>query len=209
LNPIRQRAKEQFPSVLLTLLSIVQALALGMLWTHIENGAHLFEVTPAAAFYWAQVSISFFTMLLVWILYVNTVMRFSWVPGIVESVLPFFIGLLEFILVATMGPGSIGLWFLCLSALCAVSTYSSHLTFVRARSEQENQSFFENVSPATLRDYVPQLTFVVTFGVAGAMLLLSDTPNLFAAVVLTGAYVFISVQFGISAKWWKTSLGEA
>jgi hypothetical protein len=33
---MRERAKQQMPIVLLTLLSIIQALALELLWSHIE-----------------------------------------------------------------------------------------------------------------------------------------------------------------------------
>ena len=40
---IRNRATDQFPMVLLTLLSIVQALALELLWDHLRNRPDLYE----------------------------------------------------------------------------------------------------------------------------------------------------------------------
>ncbi len=208
MNPIRERTKDQFPSVLLTLLSIVQALALGMLWTHIEESPFLFEPSFSAAFYWSQAVVTFLSMLLIWLLYVNTVMRFRWVPGIVESVLPFFIGLLEFVMVATMGPDLIGLWFVLFAAICAIASYSAHQTFVRARLEEENQTFFQNVAPATYRDYLPSIILVVTFAFAGLLLLQSDHPNVLAVIMMAGAYAFVISQFITSAKWWQSSLGE-
>ena len=47
MKSIRDRAKEQFPSVLLTLLSIVQALALEFLWDHSRHRPELYELSWA------------------------------------------------------------------------------------------------------------------------------------------------------------------
>jgi len=42
---IRDRAKEHFPMVFLTLLIIVQALALELLWSHVRGADYLFELS--------------------------------------------------------------------------------------------------------------------------------------------------------------------
>ena len=47
MDSMRDRAKDMFPVVLLTLLSIVQALALEFLWDHTRNRAELFEFSVA------------------------------------------------------------------------------------------------------------------------------------------------------------------
>ena len=47
MDSMRNRAKDIFPMVLLTLLSIVQALALEFLWDHTPQRADLFELSVA------------------------------------------------------------------------------------------------------------------------------------------------------------------
>lgn len=53
---MRNRAKEIFPMVLLTLLSIVQALALEFLWDHTRHRSDLFELSIAVIPGWLQLS---------------------------------------------------------------------------------------------------------------------------------------------------------
>ena len=43
MESIRNRARENLPSVLLTLLSIVQAVALETLWSHVTERQDLFD----------------------------------------------------------------------------------------------------------------------------------------------------------------------
>ena len=43
MESIRRRAMEIFPSVLLTVLSMVQALALELLWTRLGDSPYLWE----------------------------------------------------------------------------------------------------------------------------------------------------------------------
>ena len=52
MKSIRDRAKKRFPTVLLTLLSIVQALALEFLWDHSRHRPELYEATATALLGW-------------------------------------------------------------------------------------------------------------------------------------------------------------
>lgn len=59
MKTIRNRARDRLPSVLLTLLSIVQALALEFLWSHISEAEYPFEPSWIAAISWLQIAASF------------------------------------------------------------------------------------------------------------------------------------------------------
>ena len=56
MNTIRIRAKDQLPMVLLTLLSIVQALALELLWGYVSSETYLYESSWLALIGWLEVA---------------------------------------------------------------------------------------------------------------------------------------------------------
>lgn len=76
---MRDRAKEHFPMVLLTLLSIVQALALELLWSHVRGNDYLFEPSLVAALSWIQIAATFLGLVLIWVVYASNAMRCAFV----------------------------------------------------------------------------------------------------------------------------------
>ena len=58
-------------------------------------------------------------------------MRFRWVPVTVDSVYPFLIGLLEFLLIETLGPEKLGLWLIIMAMVFALMNWVSHMTVRR------------------------------------------------------------------------------
>jgi hypothetical protein len=75
--------------VLLTLLSIVQALALELLWSHVRESGYLFDTSWTALLTWMQVGTTFLGIVVIWIAYASIAMRFRWVPSTSDSVYPF------------------------------------------------------------------------------------------------------------------------
>ncbi len=61
---MRQRAKAHMPMVLLTLLSIIQALAPELTWEHIREQPYLLELTLTAALGWLQIATTLLGILL-------------------------------------------------------------------------------------------------------------------------------------------------
>lgn len=133
MNLIRNRAKEHFPSVLLTLLSIVQALALELLWEHIQEHSYLMEWSWSTFVSWLQIATTLFGIILIWVAYASNALRFRWVPSTIDSVYPFIIGLLEFTQIAVMGPGMVGQWTVLMAAMYGLMVMVSHFTMRRAR----------------------------------------------------------------------------
>ena len=202
---IRDRAKEHLPMVLLTLLSIVQALALELLWSHVRESAYLFEMTWTAMLTWIQIGTSFLGIVVIWLVYASTAMRFRWVPTTGDSVYPFIIGLLEFILIETLAPKYMGLWFGCLAIIFGLMTWISHRTMRRARLDGENDEFFANLAPATARDFLPAFVIVFVLVLAGTYLAISGDRGMVALAAVLIAFAGLVRQLIFAARFAEMS----
>ena len=191
--------------VLLTLLSIVQALALELLWSHVRESAYLFEMTWTAMLTWIQIGTSFLGIVVIWLVYASTAMRFRWVPTTGDSVYPFIIGLLEFILIETLAPEYMGLWFGCLAMIFGLMTWISHRTMRRARLDGENDEFFANLAPATARDFIPAFVIVFVLVLAGTYLAVTGDRGMVALVAVLLAFAGLVRQLIIAARFAEMS----
>jgi hypothetical protein len=205
---IRNRAKEQLPMVLLTLLSIVQALALELLWSHVRESAYLFEMTWTAMLTWIQIGTSFLGIVVIWLVYASTAMRFRWVPTTGDSVYPFIIGLLEFILIETLAPEYMGLWFVCMAMIFGLMTWISHRTMRRARLDGENDEYFASLTPATTRDFIPAFVIVFVLVLAGTYLGVTGDRGMVALVAVLLAFAGLVRQLIIAARFAEMSESE-
>jgi len=156
----RERIKDNFPTVLLTLLSIVQALALELLWNHLDTAPYLFSFSAIALLCWLQIAVTLFGIVLIWLVYASNAMRFRWVPATSDSILPFYIGIIEFILVAELGPQSFGVWLALMAVVFALMTWTVQSTMRRARLDADNAEFFAQLEPATFRNFIPHITII-------------------------------------------------
>ena len=208
MNVMRDRAKEHFPMVLLTLLSIMQALALELLWSHVRETGYLFEPTLGAIVSGVQIAATFLGLVLIWVVYASTAMRFRWVPVTSDSVYPFLIGLIEFMLVESLGSGGTGKWLILMALTFGMMVLVSHKAMQRARQDDDNATFFDQFKPATLRDFVPHIAIVGGLALAGIYLLVSDDRGmveLLAVLMTAGILVW---QFFAAARFWRQAVGE-
>jgi hypothetical protein len=205
---MRDRAKENFPTVLLTLLSIVQALALELLWSHVHGSDYLYEPSWSAVLSWIQIFATFLGLVLIWVVYASNAMRFRWVPATSDSVYPFLVGLIEFMLVETLGPDQIGLWLMCMALIFGMMVWVSHTTMRRARQDDDNLTFFRKYRPATLRDFYPQIATVLALLIAGVFLMVSGNSGIPAMLALLGTTGMLSWQFYSAARFWTNSVSE-
>lgn len=205
---MRQRAKEHIPAVLLTLLSIVQALALELLWSHLISTPLTFTISLIALITWLQIGITFLGIVLVWAVYVSNVMRFRWVPTMSDTVYPFLVGLFEFALVATLGTAHLHIWFYSMAGVVALMTWISHLTFVQARRDPDNAVFFADVERARWQDFAPQIGIVAGLAIAGIYIGLTSSQSVFALVTLTLTALVLGWQFYRTARYWTASVAD-
>ena len=194
--------------VLLTLLSIVQALALELLWSYVRESAYLFEMSWTALLTWIQIGTSFLGIVVIWLVYASTAMRFRWVPTTSDSVYPFVIGLLEFILIEMLAPEYMGWWFFCLALIFGLMTWISHMTMRRARLDGENDEFFANLAPATARDFFPAFVIVFILILAGSYLAVTGDRGMVALVAVLVAFAGLVRQFIVAARFGEMSVSD-
>ena len=207
MDTIRNRAKERFPMVLLTLLSIVQALALEFLWDHVRHRTELFEVSGVAFLGWLQIAASLNVIILIWLMYAGMLMRFRWTPTITDSIWPFFIGLIQFLMIEIMGPEKIGLWIIVLALIYGTTDLINHRAMKRARADSANHEFFDRYLPATLKDFTPQITMVTTLIVAGTWIWSSGYHGWLTIFALVGSLIGLGYETHKSARYWNVSMG--
>lgn len=207
MNKIRTRAQLHFPTVLLTLISIIQALALELLWSKIVESDWLWSFDMSALIAWGMIMAALLGILQVWVMYSTMVMGFIWQPYLRDSIIPFIIGIQQFMLVTLIGEEFNTLWLYVLGSIFITGNWVSHSSFRRARQNPENDEFFGRTKPATLRDFWPAMSIVtvlVAFGIA-----LDITQNetwlpIAALVFSNGVLIFQTFMF---RRMWRSIMG--
>ncbi len=203
---MRERAKQQMPMVLLTLLSIIQALALELLWAHVRSEPALLVLNWTAVLSWMQIVVTLMGIILIWLLYSSITMRFTWTPTPGDSVIPFGIGILEFTLIASLGLDNMPVWFVLLALLFAVMPATLQSIFRRARMESENSRYFADIPPARLRDFIPGMLAVLMLAGLGIMLKFTGNPNILVLISLLIAGAAHGYQMYLSSVRWKKAM---
>jgi len=207
MKSMRDRAADMFPMVLLTLLSIVQALALEFLWDHARKRDDLFELSIAVIPDWLQIAATFNVIIIIWLMYAGMLMRFRWTPTTMDSIFPFLVGLIQFLLIDMMGTEYFALWIIVLALTFGSLEFINHRAMKRARQDGANSEFFDQYAPATIRDFVPQIRMFVTWLLAGIWMEISGYLGWIRVVVLLGVFVAIGYETHKTAAWWKDSMG--
>ena len=208
MDKIRNRAIEHLPSVLLTLLSIIQALALESLWESTIHRPEFFDWSWMAFLGWLQAIVTLLVIVLIWLIYVALVMRFRWTPAFADLALPFVVGIGQLALIEFTAPSMLGPWCLALGILGA-TTMAIDYRFVRcARLDEQNKEFFDNVLPATWRDFAPQISFVIFAIGAGVIILATGHNGWFALATLLFALIAMVHITWIQTYFWNKSMGN-
>jgi hypothetical protein len=127
-----QQVKGSFTGSSLTLLSIIQAVALAELASPVADDYPRFTVVQ-----WLMALVTLFLLFVVWDHLSRDAMTFVWVPDFRDSAIPFLIGVMELFLSHTVGLG-INIWLLgtVAAAVCALA----HVSYVRWRAEQSAEN---------------------------------------------------------------------
>jgi hypothetical protein len=206
MSVIRKRAIDNFPMVLLTLLSIVQALAFELLWAEVHQHRELYQWSMIAVIGWIQIAAMFLGIVLVWTSYATNVMRFRWVPSTVDSLFPFLVGILQFIMIDNLGIERISLWFLLLALLFAGMNFIAHHLMKRARLNTENEEFFVNRRPATLRDFYATIVVVGAMCMGSLVVWLNDRSVVLYGCAVALALAVIVRQVFVANYFWQVSM---
>ena len=208
MDSIRDRAKDQFPTVLLTLLSIVQALALEFLWDHMRHRNDLLEFSAAAFPGWLQLAATLNVIILIWLMYAGMLMRFRWTPTTMDSIFPFFVGLIQFLMIDLMGAENFALWIIILALTFGLLEIINHGAMKRARRDPANREFFDQFLPATLRDFVPHIIMVIALLLAGSWIGFNEHQAWFEICLLAGIFIGLGYETRRTARYWRVSMGN-
>ena len=202
-----ERARELVPALILTLLSMIQALALEFFWSKIAGSEFLWQWGWTAAIGWLQIAVMLEGILLIWILYVSFVLRFSWLPTLEDTLLPFLIGMFEFAMIELTEPARVGPWMMLLSLTFALAVVSSHTTMRRAEKDQANAYFFDNISTARgWRSYTHSGASIAGLMLLGLLLWWFDPPSWLIVLALLAALGAMFFQYLQARMYWLHSL---
>ncbi|MEM6580247.1 MAG: hypothetical protein AAF699_03190 [Pseudomonadota bacterium] len=202
----RERAKELLPAIILTILSMIQALALELYWSKLVDSPYLWHGDVHAVIGWLQFAVMLQGMLLIWVFFVSFVLRFSWLPSVEDTLMPFAIGLLQFALVDLMDPSTLWLWFLFLAAIFGVSTFASYLMMRQARHDPDNNYFFSRVQPAGWRDYFSTLLILFALCSLGLLIWWTDNNPALSIAALLFALGALAYRILMVRRFWMHSI---
>ncbi len=201
-----QRARDMLPAIVITVLSMIQALALELYWNRFQGSEHLWQGGWEAAVGWLQMGLMLLGILQIWLLYVSLMLRFSWLPEISDALVPFVIGLLEFTMIDLMGPATLGPWFLCLGMLFGICIGATHMAHRRARGDPANDYFFSRVAPANWRDYLGSSVMIVILLLFGVALWQTDNRTWLPFTAILLALPALAYQLLMTRRYWMHSL---
>lgn len=198
------QSQNQFPTVLLTLISIIQALALELLWNKVSDSEFLYEWNIDAVIAWGMVSVSLMGVLAIWVMYSTMLIGFTWRPGLRDSILPFLIGIQEFCLVALISDEFNVMWLYTLASVFIVGNWVSHSTFTRARADKANRRFFEGRKPAVLRDFGFAFITILVLVLLGVLNTVLANSSWTAVLAIVYANIALGLQIVNFRELWET-----
>ena len=202
---LRERVKARWPTVLLTLVSILQALALETLWTELTEEGELAAGGVEALVVGLQACGAFLAIILLWIFYAQLVMRFVWVPGLRDSVAPFMLGAIQFLVAETLGAGPVGFWIVLIAMAFAIAHVVTRHTFAQAAATSENAEFFSGIVEGPLESHGPTIGAIALLLIVAGLSEFVGTPaaSVAALICVNGVLVFHLVM---QRRYWHMSL---
>jgi len=206
MNSIHNRAKDLFPSVSMTLLSIIQALALEFLWDQIRDGAYLRSFGWPALLGWLQLTAAMLGILQVWLFNTSVAMRFRWTPHARDLTLPFAIGVLEFTMIDLTGSQYLVWWLVDLAAVYALAAWISQDIFVRARRDPDNHEYFRGFEPARPADLIVPVATVAAFLAFAVAVYFFPNENGLALAAIGFTVVSLAYRVVEARRYWNISM---
>jgi len=203
---MRNRIISQFPIVLLTLVSIIQALALELMWEQITSADYLWELSLDAIVIWGMITVTLMGILQLWITYSMMVMGFTWQPGIGDSILPFVIGILEFLMINLIGSQFNPLWLYVLASLFVITNWVVHSSLRKARIEGKNESFFRDRDRATLKDFAGAIAIVLVCVIFGMLTTVFREQLWVALIAVVTMNIALVLQMYTSGRFWQAMM---
>ena len=129
---LKQRLKDSFSLVYLTLLSVIQGVALADLALIVGAGYQQFTVVR-----WLLVLVNFGMVISIWHTFTIHITLWSWIPDLRDAIVPFMIGALELVFNHTISL-SLSAWLFIVAIIASMATLAIWYVGQRAKEENEN-----------------------------------------------------------------------
>jgi hypothetical protein len=207
MNSIRNRAKDLFPSVSMTLLSIIQALALEFLWDQIHDSAYLWTFGWPALLGWLQLVAAMLGILQIWLFNTSVAMRFRWTPYARDLMLPFAIGVLEFTMIDLTGTKYLAWWLVDLAVVYTLAAWIGYDVLERARRDPDNHEYFSVFERTRLADLVTPVGTVTVLLLFGVAVYFFPAEKSLALAAIGFAVVCVAYRVVEGRRYWNFSMG--
>jgi hypothetical protein len=158
---------------------------------------------------WLQIAVMLEGILLIWVLYVSFVLRFSWLPSLEDTLLPFLIGLFEFAMIDLTEPALVGPWMMLLALIFALAVVGSHTTMRRAEQDPANAYFFTQLFTSRgWRSYIHSGASITGLMLIGLLLWLSNPAPWIVFIALLMALGAMFFQYLQARMYWLHSLTD-
>lgn len=203
---VQQKLKDQFSPVYLTMLSVIQGVALADLALVVGTNYQQFTFTQ-----WLLVLVAFGAVITTWNQYMMYIISLAWIPDLRDAIIPFVLGALE-ILLNHLIPLSFGGWLFAAALLSSWGALATWHTQRRAGQEAENlpllnrvgrrlwllRLYLFGISPFTLL-----LAVASTLGHVQARQELNTTTGVLALAMALLVVAITSGLFLVSVWYWQ------
>jgi len=203
---LHRRLNDAFTPTYLTILSIIQGVALADLATVVAAEYRQFTVVN-----WLLAILTFSVLIIIWNVYTIQGTVWRWIPDVRDAAMPFIVGTLELFLNHTITLG-ISIWLLGLAAIAAMGAVGTWYMHWRARTETGNEKLLRYLrrhhlwfalyyaGGAVLLLLLAWLNYVGSWGVAErGQEVLAVSTALFVGACLGGAVI-------ISHLYWTKAI---
>jgi len=135
------------------------------------------------------------------------VMGFVWQPLLRDSIIPFVIGIQEFMLITLIGEQFTALWLYVLGFLFVVANWVSYNSLRRARLNPENEAFFSKLESATLKDFSAAIAIVCSLTVFGILIDFTGNQSWLPLAGVVFANIVLLLQIVASRRLWRNLMG--
>lgn len=201
---IRTRAMESFSSLYMTMVSLIEAIALELLVGRVQSLSGLGQLSIDSLVTWLQIVFMFEVVLGIWVAYAILTTATRWATTLLDSTTVFALGVWQFFAIGWIGDISIHHWlyFTCIGAAIALVIVRS--AYASAAREPGNERFVESFPIKFLTNLVVgwsctmlPVAVLVHLGVGGKWL---------AAAALAVGIVGYANYIRTWSRWWKRSL---
>ena len=126
-----------------------------------------------------------------------------------DIALPFSAGLLQFALIELATKDLFGWWLINIGSIVLITYLGIQWFSRKARNDPRNAEFFDNVAPAVMRDFMPQLASAILLVLAGIVFLMVQ-PNDWVPIILV-VLIFAGHAYFLALlnKLWARSIAPS